>query len=119
MFCTGGTVDGAAVKFLFDNTKDPDLDDPVFVEHLNKLYVAGVIDLACMDRFAAFGADSPPPPLPTGYSKRFRVPLANASGHAIKWVGGYLTSEAAITFDDTWIYISTEGACTAPGAEVI
>lgn len=64
--------EGGVLNFLFQNATNYDLDLPAMQGMLNELYTGGVIDTACLERFAAFGL-APEPVPPTG-PFRYRVP---------------------------------------------
>jgi hypothetical protein len=64
-FCT--SVAGEVTKFLFDNTTNYDLDLPVVQGMITQLYAGGILDTACLERFAAFGQSVEAPTERVGY----------------------------------------------------
>ena len=66
---------GATTKFLFDNASSFDLDSALVQGMIAQLNTAGIVDVECLGRFAAFGATvSPPEPTPIAVTYAFRVP---------------------------------------------
>ena len=62
---------GATTKFLFDNASSFDLDSALVQGMIAQLNTAGIVDVECLGRFAAFGAVTPEPQ-PSG-PFRYRV----------------------------------------------
>lgn len=69
-FCT--SPEGTTFNFLFQNTTNFDLDDPLVAGMLSQLAGAGIIDSAAQQRFAEFGVSAPVAPQPCRVSYRQR-----------------------------------------------
>jgi hypothetical protein len=61
---------GAAIKFIFDNTSNFNLDSEVVMTMVSGLKAGGIVDDAVLERFSQFGTDSTP--FPTLHT--YRVP---------------------------------------------
>lgn len=112
--------EGAKVKWQFEQTLTFDLDDPLVVAKINAM--AGILSPATITRILSYdpaAATSPAPPTPSGYANRFRVPVPAGTESPLAWITGFVTSDIEATIDAGYIILSTNGDCTAPGAEVM
>lgn len=114
------TPEGAKIKWQFERTGTFDLDDPLVITKVNAM--AGILSPATITRILSYDpavATLPPPPTPSSYANRFRVPIPASEANPLRWITDYVTVDIEATVDGAYIVLSTNGGCTAPGAEVI
>lgn len=113
---------GAAVIELLDLPGNIDLGNPEVVQLCDLLVFNGIIPTDARARITdyiqghQFSASAP-----TTRAHNYRVPLANVpvSEGAIVWVSQFMTADHSAWVDGEWILVATDGACTAPGTEVM
>lgn len=111
---------GAKVKWQFEQTDTFDLDDPLVIAKVNAM--AGILSAATITRILSYdpaAATLPPPPTPASYARSFRVPIPAGETSPLIWVTGFVTADIEAVVSDSYIILSTNGECVAPGTEVM
>jgi hypothetical protein len=120
-----GAVKGQSVlNVLGENygTKGIYLDNPDVVAMFDLLAYEGVISTSARQKIVDFTAaaliEETPPEAANPYAHSYRVPLP-ADPNPIVWVSQFMTADYSAWVEGAWLMVNTNGACTAPGTEVV
>jgi hypothetical protein len=117
-----GGLPGLAIIEVLDSTSGVYLDNPEVVGLFDLLLAGGIIDQAARDRVSAHVAaaliEETPPEAANPYAHSYRVPLP-ADPNPITWVSQFMTADYSAWVEGAWLMVNTNGACTAPGTEVV
>jgi hypothetical protein len=118
-----GAVPGDVVIEALASTNGIFLDNPEVGSLLDLLLAGGIIDQTARDRVANYVAtalitESAPDPA-SQYAHSYRVPLPAEEPRPITWVSQFMTADYSAWVEGAWLMVNTNGACTAPGTEVV
>jgi hypothetical protein len=118
-----GGLPGLAIIEVLDSTNGVYLDNPEVVGLFDLLLAGGIIDQAARDRVSshvvsALITESAPDPA-SQYAHSYRVPLPAEEPRPITWVSQFMTADYSAWVEGAWLMVNTNGACTAPGTEVV